>query len=126
MVNLYKISLLAVFACICSTAFSQPQTGRKIVDVFLVFLEKKLPLTPQESSQMRPLVVNYFSDQKKIHHKNDDPLVREQQKVDLKIRYRNLFQPIIGTRRANRFFVEEQLFRKRIREELRQRKERKN
>jgi len=70
---------------------------------------------------MRPLVIMYFNETRKIHKKTNDPLVREQQKIDLKIRYRNLFVPIIGAARSNRFFAEEQLFRKKVWEELKQR-----
>ena len=111
-----------MFMVIGYHAFSQHKDSLKVIDVFMAFIEKKLPLTSQESILMRPLVVHYFNDTKKNQRQNTDPLIREQQKVDIKIKYRDLFQPIIGTDRSNRFFVEEQLFRKRVRDELKQRR----
>lgn len=105
-----------------SESYSQQKNAQKVHDVFMTYVADKLALTPQESNQMRPLVVHYFSDMRKILRENTDPLVREQQRIDLKIKYRAFFQPIIGQTRSNRFFVEEQLFRKKVRDELKQRK----
>ncbi|ODT35296.1 MAG: hypothetical protein BGN92_11490 [Sphingobacteriales bacterium 41-5] len=117
-----RIFLFLVFFGGTVGAFSQAEKTPKMHDIFLAFIQKKLALNPQESGRMRPLVIRYFNETRKIHQNFTDPLIREQQKIDLKIRYRNLFSPIIGKDRSNRFFAEEQLFRKRVREELRQRK----
>ena len=121
--NCFKNSLLFfAFFSVSFSAFSQGAGSPKMQDIFLTFLQKKMALTPQESSQMRPLVARYLFETRKIHRDFDDPLVREQQKIALKIKYRNLFTPIIGNDRSNRFFIEEQIFKRRVREELRQRK----
>lgn len=117
-----KIVLIFYFLLIYFSGFSQEAPALKMHDVFLEFVQKKMNLSPQESSRMRPLVIKYFNETRKIHKGVSDPLAREQQKIDLKIRYRNRFIPVIGADRSNRFFTEEQLFRKRVREELKQRK----
>jgi len=53
-------------------------------------------------------------------------LLREQERIELKINYRKRFIPIIGEARATRFFSEEQSFRRKIREELKKRNVNKN
>ena len=117
-----KIFFLAIlFFGTLYTTFGQPNPAQKVNKVFLNYLEQKLPLTPQESVQMRPLVETYFLELRNISKNNFDPLLKEQKRIELKIQYRNSFTPIIGQERANRFFVEEQVFRKKIREELKSR-----
>jgi hypothetical protein len=117
-----KIFFLAIlfFGTLFMT-FGQPNPTQKVHKVFLNYLKHKLPLTSQESIQMRPLVAKYFLELRNISKKNFDPLLKEQKRIELKIQYRNSFTPIIGQERANRFFVEEQVFRKKIREELKSR-----
>ena len=73
---------------------------------------------------MRTLVIRHFNEARKILPENSDILLTEQQKIDLKIRYRKLFVPLTGVDRSNPFFTEEQLFRKRIREGIKAAKKR--
>jgi len=117
-----KIFFLAIlFLGTFFMTFGQPNPTQKVHKLFLNYLEQKLPLTSQESIQMQPLVAKYFLELRNILKNNFDPLLREQKRIELKIQYRNSFTPIIGQERANRFFVEEQVFRKKIREELKSR-----
>ncbi|ANH79759.1 hypothetical protein A8C56_01135 [Niabella ginsenosidivorans] len=103
---------------------SSPQP--KVVDAFLDFLTEKIHLTPTERNQMRPLIVGYFSETRRINKTITDPLQREQERAALKISYRKSFTPILGNQRATRFFTEEQLFRRKIREVLKGRNVKKN
>ncbi|MBZ4190034.1 hypothetical protein [Niabella beijingensis] len=100
--------------------------GPKVHEVFLDFLTEKISLTPAEKKQLRPLVIRYLNDAKNISKTNKDPLLREQERISLKIDYRKRFTPIIGEARATRFFAAEQLFRKKIREELKKRNVKEN
>lgn len=112
-----------------SSALGQTQAAAPSVhDVFLNFLTEKMNLTVEEKKQMRPLVIGYLGDTRKVAKTTKDPLLREQARIELKLRYRREFAPIIGDQRATRFFTEEQLFRRKIREELKSRnvKENKN
>ncbi|MFV0607409.1 MAG: hypothetical protein ACK5NK_16400 [Niabella sp.] len=121
MAYLYKIIFLFAFYFPLN-AFCQTGSNAKMQDVFLLYIHKKLELSNSETAQMRPLVAQYFANTRKLYKEFTDPLEREQQKINLKLQYRNLFTPIIGKEKANRFFIEEQLFRKRVREELKQRR----
>lgn len=103
---------------------SNPQP--KVVDAFLDFLTEKLHLIPQERKRMRPLIVSYFAETKRISATTSDPLQRDQDRASLKISYRKSFTPILGPERATQFFSEEQLFRKKIREVLKNRNVKEN
>ncbi|HEX7756312.1 MAG TPA: hypothetical protein VF421_13255 [Niabella sp.] len=109
---------------------AQPPPGNspqpKVIDAFLDFLTEKIQLTPTERKQMRPLVLGYFSETKRINKTITDPLQREQERAALKISYRKSFTPVLGNERATRFFTEEQLFRKKIKEVLKGRNVNKN
>ncbi|WP_018630808.1 hypothetical protein [Niabella aurantiaca] len=106
---------------------TQPASApTRIHDVFLDYLTEKIKLTPAEKKQLRPLVIRYLGESKNISKTNRDPLLREQERIKLKINYRKRFVPIIGEPRATRFFTEEQFFRRKIREELKKRNVKKN
>ncbi|MBO9619705.1 MAG: hypothetical protein J7539_11795 [Niabella sp.] len=98
----------------------------KVVDAFLDFLTEKIHLGPQERKKMRPLIVGYFAETKRIASTTTDPLQRDQERAALKISYRRSFTPVIGAERATQFFTEEQLFRKKIKEELKHRNVKEN
>lgn len=116
-----KTALLIIFFAVTVMAYNQGIEGEKVHDIFLKYITTKLSLNSQELSQMQVLVPRYFNELRKIHKNNTDPLLREQQKIAIKIKYRDQLIPLLGEKRANQVFIEEQLFRKRIREELKQR-----
>lgn len=112
-----------------ATGWAQTQPAppaHKVHEVFLDYLTEKINLTPAEKKQLSPLVIRYLGDSKNISKNNKDPLLREQERIKLKINYRKRFIPIIGEPRATRFFMEEQSFRRKIREELKKRNVNKN
>ncbi|SDC71421.1 hypothetical protein [Niabella drilacis] len=119
---------LLSFVTVAGAAQTQPapSSPHKIHEVFLDYLTEKIDLTPTEKKQLQPLVIRYLSESKNLYKTNRDPLLREQERIKLKINYRKLFTPIIGEQRATRFFGEEQLFRRKIREELKKRNVKEN
>ncbi|WP_346237957.1 hypothetical protein ABDK00_002650 [Niabella insulamsoli] len=102
---------------------AQQKKGPQINDVFFQYVVKTLPLTPAESKQMRPLVKNYLTERKKITANYKDPLEREQQILNLKKRSRQNMAAVIGMKKANSFFSSEQAFRRKVRDELKNRKQ---
>lgn len=106
MIILKKILFIAIFFLVFFPVSAQENAAPKMHDIFLEFISKKLLLNAQESRQMRPLVIRYFNETRKINRDGTDKLLREQQKIDLKIRYTNLFIPIIDIDRSNQFFTE--------------------
>ncbi|MGJ7031858.1 hypothetical protein [Niabella hirudinis] len=118
---------LLSFMTVAGAAQTPPSPAvHRVHEVFLDYLTEKIDLTATEKKQLRPLVIRYFGEAKNIYKTNRDPLLREQERIQLKISYRKLFTPIIGEPRATRFFSEEQSFKKKIREELKKRSVKEN
>ena len=117
-----KIFILFCFSVSSLLSYGQQTKKEKVHEVFLKYITNRLSLNSQEASQMGVLVPLYFDEMRAIHKNNSDPLIREQKKIALKIKYRSQIVPILGAQKANQLFIEEQLFRKKIKEELKQRK----
>lgn len=117
-----KLILILFFVPVLATNAQTMQDSTIVGDLFEKYVDNKLALTRQESMQMRPLVRKYIVQRKKITRLFPDPLEREKQIITLKLKYRDQFTPIIGQQRANAFFIHEQSFRRKIKEELRKRR----
>ena len=116
--------LFFILTCVCLRA--QKTDSDNINNLFIEYLNKNLDLKPSEAVRMRPLIKKYLSERKNIVRNNKDPLERERQIIDLKIKYRKQFAPAIGDTKANSFFLHEQAFRRKVKEELRQRRKQKS
>jgi len=92
--------------------------GIKLRKGMRLYMQKRLELTDAEAEKLEPVLGRYLQELRKAHRENEDPMVRQQKKADIRLRYRNEFKPIMGEKRANRFFLEEPGFRKFVREEL--------
>ncbi len=88
-----------------------------------LYIHQRLAVTDEEAKKFDPLLEKYLDDLRKAHTDNPDPLVRQQKKAEVRLRYRDEFKPIIGEKRANRVFLEEQGFRRQIRIFLQNRRE---
>lgn len=116
----YMFLIVWLMGLVFFTQAQQPNE-LKLPEVFFNFTKERMGLTGEEAVLMRPLVIKYFTQTRIIHRNNPDPLLRDQKKIYLKLQFRNRFIPIIGERRANQFFEEERLFRRKIKEELQER-----
>ncbi|MCH5600587.1 hypothetical protein [Niabella ginsengisoli] len=72
---------------------------------------------------MRPLVKTYLTERKKITASTSDPLEREKQVLALKMASRKQMAKVVGMKKANSFFTSEQTFRRKVRDELKNRKQ---
>lgn len=120
------INFIVLFTFSIFGASAQVRRQQKMEDLFIMYIEKELSLTAQESVIIKPLIHNYLIEVKNINRKFEDPLLKEQQRVDLKMHLRSQIRPIIGENRSISFFVAEQNFRRRIRDELNRRRGDKN
>ncbi|HMR81871.1 MAG TPA: hypothetical protein PKE30_02030 [Niabella sp.] len=112
--------IIALFS-MCYSVHAQQKEPSKINDIFFQYVVQILKLKPEEADQMRPLVKEYLYKRRKIATAYSDPLEREQKTLDLKINSRKQMAGIIGMQRANSFFASEQNFRRKVRDEIRQR-----
>ncbi len=121
--------ILLVFTVLFVFGFNtnaQQKPPSKVDDVFFDYVSKTLELKPSDAAQIRPLVKKYLDERKKVYGRFSDPLEREQEILNIKINARKEMAAIIGLQKANAFFSSEQNFRRKVREELKERdKERK-
>ena len=85
------------------------------------YLQTRLNLTSAEAERFTPVFINYFNELRQVNQQyRGDRLVLQQKIVDLRLRYREQFRPIMGEKRSNDIFIYEHDFIdqvKRIREE---------
>lgn len=115
--------VFAAFFMLHFSTYGQQKHPSKLDDVFFEYVSKTLELKPSDAAQMRPLVKKYLNERKKVYSKHSDPLEREQEILNIKMSSRKEMAAIIGMQKANAFFSSEQSFRRKVREELKQRTE---
>lgn len=91
-----------------STSFAQEEEGRngeKIRERMREYIQKRLNLSNAEADRFAPLFLNYFNDLRNTNQQfRGDKLVLQQKIVDLRLRYRDQFKPIMGDKRSNDVF----------------------
>ncbi len=107
---LYLFSFLILGA----TAFSQDDDGRsndKIRERMTEYIQKRLNLSSNQADKFTPVFLDYFNELRQTNQAfKGDKLVLQQKVVDLRIRYRNQFKPIMGEKRSNDVFKYEHDF----------------
>ena len=115
------VPILFLFFIAISGAFAQnneqeqPDRG-KLQERLNEYLQKRLGLTKTEAEKFSPVYLRYFNELRRTHFetRNLPPIDRQQKIVEIRLRYRNEFKPILGEERANKVFVAEQEFRKKV------------
>jgi hypothetical protein len=114
---LYILSLVTLIG----TASYAQDGGAKVRERMQEYLQKRLNLSKLEADRFAPVFLEYFNELRKTNMQyRGDKLVLQQKIVDLRLRYREQFKPIMGEKRSNDVFVYEHDFVdevKRIREE---------
>src|ERR1700730_3979539 len=74
------------------------QEGAKIQDRLNEYLQKLMELTKSEANKFSPIYLRYFNELRKTHQesKNLPPIDRQQKILEIRLRYRNEFKPILG------------------------------
>jgi hypothetical protein len=120
-----KIVYILVFVFSFShVSFAQDDdAGGKLRDRMIQYIQDKLGLSKSEAEKFQPVFMDYLKDMRstKQQYKNGDRLVLQQKIIDLRIRYRDQFKPIIGEARSNQVFKHEHDFIEQARTELRDR-----
>ncbi|WP_345253403.1 hypothetical protein [Flaviaesturariibacter amylovorans] len=95
--------------------------GGRVRERMREYLQNRLSLSRSEADRFAPVFLNYFNELRSINQQfRGDRLVLQQKIVDLRLRYREQFKPIMGEKRSNDVFIYEHDFVdevKRIREE---------
>jgi len=102
--------------CVFAQNEEGDQDGGKIQERLKEYLQKRLGLTKNEADRFSPVYLRYFNELRKTHQESKNlPQIDRQQKIlEIRLRYRNEFKPILGEDRANKVFIAEQEFRKKV------------
>ncbi len=108
---LYIFSFVALLSSASLAQDDDGQNGQKIRERMGEYIQKRLSLSNAEADKFSPVFLNYFNELRQTNQANKgDRLVLQQKIVDLRIRYRNQFKPIMGEKRSNDVFKYEHDF----------------
>src|SRR6476620_12009336 len=108
--------ILSFFTVISFSSYAQDDGGR-LQDKMTEYIQQKLGLSKSEAEKFSPVFLDYFRDLRKTNQDyKGDRLVLQQKIVELRLRYRDQFKPIIGEKRSNDVFTYERDFIKGVKE----------
>src|SRR6187397_3175737 len=106
-----KILLILTLASLGFSSKAQNEEHDKIRDKMTEFIQKRLNLTRNEAERFTPVFIQYFREWKQtLQETRGDVLIRQQKIVDLRIRYRTEFRDIIGEKRSNAVYKQQDIF----------------
>lgn len=109
-----KIFYILLFTfSLSSVSFAQDDDdmGGKLRDKMIEYIQNKLSLSRAEAEKFQPMFLDYLKDMRNTKQQfRGDKLILQQKIVDLRIRYRDQFKPIIGEKRSNAVFQHEREF----------------
>ncbi|MBA2498585.1 MAG: hypothetical protein H0V30_02555 [Chitinophagaceae bacterium] len=118
------------FLLICSlsifsiySAYSQDdRQNEQIREKMSEFIQKRMNLSKAEAEKFNPIFYRYFQDWRKTLNDNkNDRLVLQQKVAELRLRYRNEFKGIIGEKRSNEVYKQQEVFIRELRQLKQQR-----
>ncbi len=121
-----KILYILIFVfSLSNVSFAQEEDGGgKLRDKMIEYIQNKLGLSKSEAEKFQPVFLDYLRDMRATKQQfKDDRLILQQKIIDLRIRYRDQFKPIIGEQRSNAVFQHEREFVERAKQELMDRRE---
>ncbi|ANE52247.1 hypothetical protein [Flavisolibacter tropicus] len=99
--------ILGFFLTFTTAVFAQDaeQPGDRIQERMNEYIQKRLNLSKSEAERFSPVFLNYFKELRQTNQQyRGDRLVLQQKIVDLRLRYRDQFKPIMGEKRSNDVF----------------------
>ena len=114
---------IALLFTVFTAAFAQDRDD-KIKALYVAYITQELSITPDEAKTFWPLHNQYDTEiRAAVSNNNNNELDRQQAVLDIKKKYQDKFQKLIGTDRTNEFFVKDSEFRKRMIERLKQKRQ---
>lgn len=97
------------------SAFAQQNENEqsdRIREKMKEFIQKRLRLTDAETEKFSPVFIRYFNEWRQTLRNRDNLPKLDLQKriVELRIRYRNEFREIVGERRSNQVYENQEIF----------------
>jgi hypothetical protein len=84
----------------------------RIRDKMREYIQKRLDLTKNESEKFTPVFIRYFKEWRTTlrDNKGGDRLILQQKIIELKIKYRPEFKEILGEKKSNQVYKEQDNF----------------
>lgn len=113
-----KLLLILTLALLAGFSLKAQDDGNdKIRDKMREFIQKRLSLNRNEAERFTPVFIRYFREWKQtLQETRGDVLIRQQKIVDLRIRYRTEFRDIVGEKRSNDVYKQQDVFVREIKE----------
>jgi hypothetical protein len=113
--------ILSLFFVTGSCLFAQDDEdndgNEKIRDKMNEYIQKRLSLSNDEAKKFSPVFLQYFKEWRQtIKGNRGDKLILQQKIVDLRLRYRTQFREIIGEKRGNNVFTQQENFIRELRD----------
>jgi hypothetical protein len=121
-----KIIYILLFFFAIQPAFAQDeQPGEaKVREKMVEYIQVRLGLSKAEAERFQPVFVDYFKELKRTNKDFKGRGLELQQKiVEVRLRFRDQFKPIIGEKRSNDVFEHEREFVKKIKQEINERRQ---
>jgi hypothetical protein len=115
----YILSFLILASLSCFAQDDQQGPGERIREKMVEYIQDKLNLSKSEAQRFTPIFLDYFRELRSTNQQfKGDRLVLQQKIIELRLRYRDQFKPILGEKRSNDVFVYEHNFVQEVREQL--------
>lgn len=109
MKKLYFILSLVFFTAIAAKA--QVGDDDRIRDKMREYIQKRMRLSQNEAERFTPVFIRYFREWRNTLKDNrGDKLILQQRIVELRLRYRGEFKDIVGERRSNEIYENQERF----------------
>lgn len=112
------LTILFFFFFVHSVSAQDEQNGTaRLREKMVEYIQQRLSLSKGEAERFQPLFLNYFKELKNTNQEfRSDRLVLQQKIIELRLRYRDNFKPIIGDKRSNEVFIYERDFVNKVKE----------
>jgi hypothetical protein len=119
------IYILFLFFAVQPVSAQEEQQGEgKLREKLVEYVQAKLGLSRTEAENFQPVFVNYFKELKKTNREFKGQGLELQQKiVEVRLRYREQFKPIVGEKRSNEVFDHEREFVQKVKAEVNDRRQ---
>ena len=120
---LYLSFVLATFTATAQTIGDEgqkPKKEEKIKALYTAYISQQLALTPTEAEKFWPAHAQYQAELMAVNKSDVNELERQQGVLNVKKKYQGNFNRILGAERSNSFYKQDDEFRKKLVERLKQ------
>jgi hypothetical protein len=102
---------------LAASAQDDDDKNGKLQQKMTEYVQNRLGLSKGEAEKFSPMFLDYFHELRRTNKEfRGDRLVLQQKVVELRLRYRDQFRPVIGEKRSNEVFTYEKEFVDQLRE----------